>query len=274
MNSVSSHISHKILLLYHSHSEGINLTGTSKLIKEKISTTQDHLNKLLSQGLIYRRDNDYFLSSFGQYLLKQLQHIARMEKSKLLFGKIPKGLIPPEIVDKLCLALGNCTIIKTSWNFMNTMDEYINDMKKNLKKTPQYLGVIGWWSLEYDFEMLKMHFPNIDMNSENLKKFLKHFKMKMVTHKAFLNEIKNHKLLGQLLNEEDLLKNFRIYEGIDRFNFCVLRFNRVLGIFLTDKTDIDFQNNLFFKNNEGALEFFEELLDFYWERSTPLKNFL
>ncbi|MFO8020797.1 MAG: hypothetical protein R6U96_19395, partial [Promethearchaeia archaeon] len=108
MNSLSSHISHKILLLY-SHQEGFNLTSTSQEIKEKISTTQDHLNKLLSQRLVYRIDKDYFLSSFGEYHLRQLQNLALFEKSKSLFGKIPKGLIPPEIVDKLCPALGNCT---------------------------------------------------------------------------------------------------------------------------------------------------------------------
>lgn len=273
VNSISNHISHKILNLYNAQNEGFNLTNTANEINEKISTTQDHLNKLLKQRLVYRKEKDYFLSNFGEYLFAILKKLSLFGKFKDLFGRIPQGVIPPQFLEKLIPELEKSSIITTSWNFMNTMDKYIKKMKKNLKKSHQNLGIIGWWSLEYDFELMEMYFPDFNLNKNKLKEFFQNFSMKMVTHKGMIQEIKNNSLFSKIIMEDDLIKNFRIYEGVNQFNFCIMRFNQVIAFFLVNDNDIDFQHNIFMENNEKVIETFRELLNYYWVRSTPLKEF-
>lgn len=274
LNSISSSISHKILHLYAQNENGFNLTITSQKIGEKISTTQDHLNKLLTYELIYRVGNDYFLSNFGEYIYNELKKLSLLEKFKTVLGKIPKKRIPLEIIEEFIPYLEDCQINSSSWNFMNMMDEYLEKMKSNLNKKPQYFEIIGWWSLEYDLEIMKNKFPNFKLNGSSLKVLLRNVHFKFVGHKPIIKELKQYNLLNKIIQDEDFAEKFHIYDQIDRFNFCFLRFNDLLGIFLVKDDDIDFQNYIFIENNQGALGVFEKLFEYYWENSKPLDQFI
>jgi predicted transcriptional regulator len=274
LNSISSSISHKILHLYAINDQGFNLTKTSQEIEEKISTTQDHINKLLTYELIYRVENDYFLSNFGEYLYNELRKLSSLDKFKTILGKIPKNSIPHEIIDEFIPYLKNCQINSSSWNFMNMMDENIEKMKLNLNEKTQYFEIIGWWSLEYDLEIMKSKFPNFNLTGSKLKGFFRNFHFKFVGHKPILKELKQYNLLDMIIRDDDFAEKFHIYDEIDRFNFCFFRFNDLLGIFLVKDDDIDFQNYIFIENNQGALKVFEKLFEYYWEDSKPLDQFI
>lgn len=274
MNSISSVISHKILSLYYTSERGYNLTETSQKIKEKISTTQDYINKLLNYKLIYRMGNDYFLSNLGEYIYEELKKLSSLEQFKSILGNIPKNRIPHEIVDEFIPFIKDFQFHTSSWKFMNMMDKHIDKMKANIGKNPQVFEIIGWWSLEYDLEIMKTKFPQFNLHDASWKNFLKNFQFKFVAHKPIIKELRNYDLLEKILGDRLYADQFRIYDKVDRLNFTFFRFNHLLGAFLVKNDDIDYQNYMFIENNEGALEVFEKLFEHYWKNSKPLYEFI
>ncbi|MBD3339259.1 MAG: winged helix-turn-helix transcriptional regulator [Candidatus Lokiarchaeota archaeon] len=275
LNSISSKLTYDILELYLSN-KGLNLTETASQLNQSVSTVQDYLNKLKDTNLIYRIDNNYYLSNYGQYFLKELNNFAVFSKVSHIFGKIPVNMIPLEFINDLLPSLIDVKIENSSWHFMNGMQELLNNFKKEMMINKNFINfkVLGWWSIEYDFQLFQTMFKDFKLDLKSFQKIFDeyNFQIKLISDKIFLDELRKFKKLREVLDYLNVFENFRIYEG-EIFNFSILKFNRFIGLFLVDENDIDVKNHLFFKENLEMDMFFEKIFDYYWKRSKPVRKF-
>ena len=143
LNSISSEVAYKILNLYSEDSEGLNLTETSNKLNEKTSTVRDHINRLLNNNLIYKKEKIYFLSNFGSFILRYMKHLEIFNKTRKVFGQIPAELIPSDFIQELVPHISDIEIQSDQWQFMSISNRIMDKMRAEFRDNPGELKVIG-----------------------------------------------------------------------------------------------------------------------------------
>ena len=274
LNAISSSLAHKILRLYSKKKEGLNLTDTASSLDEPISTIQDHLKKLLDSSAIYLKSKKYYLSSYGNYILHQLEEIKQFNDLSGIFGQIPADMIPHQLLKELVPNLTDVDLNNNSWHFFQMMEDFFNDFKENLKsgKINLKIKVLGWWDIDMDFEILQTHFKDLRMDSSSVFKFFKNITFKIVSDKNFAEDLTNHDEFREVLDYFKDKDYMRICEDVV-FNFTMMRYENTFILFLTKDGDMDYAHHYYSQDEPHVLKFFEQLFDHYWSKSVPSSEF-
>jgi len=64
-------------------------------------------------------------------------------------------------VEEIIQLIDNIDIHETSWHFLNLFDKLLSKFKENMNSGAfsGEIRALGWWNLEFDFELLKTYFP-------------------------------------------------------------------------------------------------------------------
>ncbi|MFX1501711.1 MAG: winged helix-turn-helix domain-containing protein, partial [Promethearchaeota archaeon] len=269
LNAISSEITYNILKLYEDNS--FNLTDTAKQLNFSISTIQDNLKKLLQSDLIYLSEKEYHLSSFGNYFLSKLKEFEEVNKLRHLFGKVPSKLIPCEFIEEFIPLLKNVKIKETSWHFLNTFNELLARFKEEIEKgvTTGEIKVLGWWDINFDFEILKSTFPDMTMEYKSLLNLFKNFKFRLISDKRFAIDLINNNLFQDLIQNSDMGEYIRIVEDDINFNFTIMEYEDTLSLFIIENNDIDVKHHVFIQNPNRHI-FFNDIFNYYQEKSIPI----
>ena len=269
LNTISSTTIYNILKLY---SKGdFNLTDTAKNLDISISTVQDNLKKLIKTDLIYSNDKTYHLSSFGCIILQELEKLKNLIELNEFLGRIPAELIPPKYLNLLVKDLSNMQYGTNSLQFMNYMNELMDDVKKsfNTKQISDF-KVLGWWNLQMDLDFFKIFFKDFSLDNDSFKEILSHFSFQLVSYPIIFDDIKKMEDIKELMEHFHMYDFFRTCTKLENCNFTIMKYKKIVILVLIDHDDFDFHNFLIFENNDNALEFFNSLFQFYWERSDRL----
>ncbi len=273
LNSISSEIAYKILNLYQEDIKGLNLTETSRRISEKTSTVKDHLGKLKNSKLILKKNKNYYLSNFGSYILKNLKDLEIFNKASLIFGQIPAELIPSKYMRKLIPHLKEVKIQSDQWQFMTMTNRTLNQIKNDLGKGNVELKVLGWRSLVLSTGIIQEHFKTVKLEKNSVKNFLESVNFKLISDKELLDDLENEQIKS-LLDDVSVKNRIRICEDIDKFQFTLFRYNQIVQFFLNEKDQVGIGHYFLIENNVHVVEFFNDVFDYYWQKSKPLTEFL
>lgn len=273
LNAISSEITYNILKLYEDNS--FNLTDTAKRLNFSVSTVQDNLKKLLQSNLIYLREKEYHLSSFGNYFLSKLKEFEEVNKLRHFFGKVPSKLIPYEFIEEFIPLLKNIKIQETSWHFLNTFNELSAIFKDEIEKglSTREINVLGWWDVNFDFEILKAIFPDLTMEYKSLLKFFKNLKFRLISDKIFAANLINNKIFQEIKQHFDMGQYIRIVEDDIIFNFTIMEFEETISLFMIENNDIDVKHHIFIQNPNSHI-FFNDIFNYYQEKSIPLDEYM
>ncbi len=273
LNAISSEITYNILKLYEDNS--FNLTDTAKRLNFSISTVQDNLKKLLQSDLIYLCEKEYHLSSLGNYFLSKLKEFEEVNKLRHLFGKVPSKLIPCEFIEELIPLLKNIKLKETSWHFLNSFNELLARFKDEIEKGvfTGEIKVLGWWDVNFDFELLKAIFPDMIMEYKSLLKYFKNLKFRLISDKRFATDLVNNKYFQDMMQYFDMGEYIRIVEDDIIFNFTIMEYEENLSLFIIENNDIDVKHHIFIQNPNRHI-FFNDLFNYYQEKSIPIDEYM
>ncbi|MBN1216942.1 MAG: hypothetical protein JXA99_16085 [Candidatus Lokiarchaeota archaeon] len=272
LHIISSPLTLKILKLYKNNS--YNLTETSKLIDEAISTVQDNLNKLKKINLI-KKENKYFsLTNLGSYILNSLNRFEILSNFNNIFGKINSESIPSKLLYDYLPYFQNINTNQSSFDFIANINNIFKKIKDTSKNSTFQLGLIGWWDFNFEYKLFKMFYDDFDFLDGDIPNELKNFKLQIVTDKTILQFFKgNNKILDLFENQYNIKEKIRIYDR-NFFQFTILKINEILIFSLIKDGDIDYHNYFIINDQPKLQEFFDSLYKYYYNLSKPLNDFL
>lgn len=274
LNAINSESTYKILKLYFNNKKGFNLTETSRVIGENTSTTRDRLKKILDSKLIYLDGKNYYLSNLGSYTLNKLENFRRLSKYQSIFGEIPAEMIPTEFLEMLVVNLDDIGLIRSQWQFLNIVNQVVNDIKNDINKQCYELKLLGWKSLTLLFEIFQNYFKEISMNANTIQNLLKSFDFHVISSRDIISEINEKPDIRKILDNTTLKENISICEAVDKFNFIVFKYNQNVHIFLNKNNQFNFEQYFISENNKNIVNFYDSLFNHYLKQSIPLVDFL
>ncbi|TXT55012.1 MAG: hypothetical protein BAJALOKI2v1_710008 [Promethearchaeota archaeon] len=272
LNAFSNKIAYKILYLYHLFPNGFNLTDTSKELDEKTSTVNDHLEKLLDARLIYKEHKEYKLSIFGNYVLNSINKFETLNKLKEILGKLPAQKIPLNFIDDLIPHIDKVEIQTNQWKFMRISNILINQIQSEMKETPVELKILGWKSLSLSLDIIKTYFNNLTLAPQSLQGFFDKTNFELISDKKIIDDIKTNDRIMEILRTTDLKERIMICKNVEKFDFTLLRYKDLIHFFLNEEKKEGINYSVFFKNNSGALDFFNKVYAYYLHDSVSLQS--
>ena len=277
LTSISSVLSYNILKLYFNANCGFSLTETKEKLNESISTVQDHLKRLLSLKIIIKEQKTYVISNFGSFIFTELEKFKIINRVRDFFGQIPDKLIPARFLNELIPYLSDFEIHRTSVQFMDEMHEMMSKMTQQLETGKHNVKVLGWWSLKMDLDFLKTFYKDINLDTPSMEKLFESVDFKLILTENVVSEMLENEQIIKLTQQVDIFTSaeyIRILEQSEKFNFTIMKSDDYIGFFLIIKDDFDPKHFIIAQNNPGLEKFFNDLFDYYWERSIPLEQCL
>jgi len=273
LDTVSSEVSHKILLLY-TQQDGLTLTETANLIEEKISTVRDHIKKLIEAYFIYKKEKQYYMSNFGSFVMKYLSNLEIFNKTRQVFGQIPGELIPSEFIRDLIPYIADIKIESDPWQFMLTSTGILNQIREDLGSGTFELKILGWQSLSLSIDIMEKYFSNVPFEKESLNRFLTDLNFQLITDKEILKDIKESPQIQKIINNIEIQDRFFICDTVQNFEFTLFKYNEIIQFFLNEKDALGVGHHFVLKNNKNAVEFFDKVFQYYLAQSKPLTEYI
>ncbi len=277
LNSISKEISLKILVTYEHDKNGLNLTDTSKIIKEKTTTVKDHLNKLLDSNLIYVQEKKYYLSYFGVLILEHVRNIELLDRTRKIFGHVSSDMIPTQFVAKFIPYLKGVEVSTNQWAFMNVGNKLIEIIKNNLGAKKTELKLIGWNSIPLSFEIMRSSFPTIFTEKDAMKKLINDINLSLITDKSFLKDIGDNNII-KAMSLPEFKERVLIYQNVEQFSFMLIRYDKYITFFLNTNQEANLGPYFIIKSKKNdepsPIEIFEEIFEYFSKRSVPLVDIL
>ena len=276
LNSLSNEISLKILKLYKLNKDGLNLTDTSKIIKEKKTTVKDHLKKLVDSNLIYIHEKKYYLSYFGALVLEQVSNVELLNSTRKIFGSISSEMIPTRFITKFIPHLKGVKVFTNQWRFMNIVNELIDIIKKNHKDGKTALKLIGWNSIPFSLAIMRSSFNNIMTEEESIKQFYMDTGLMVITDESFLRNTKEIEQVKDMLAIPEVQKRTMICQDVEKFNFMIVRYDNYITFFLNRSQEAGFGPYFTirgkYKFKPHPVEIFEEIFEYFSKKSSRLSE--
>ncbi|MFO8019771.1 MAG: hypothetical protein R6U96_14195 [Promethearchaeia archaeon] len=274
LNSLSTEISYKILVLYSEQQEGINLTNTAQLIDEKTSTVRDYLNRLLDVKCIYRINKDYYLSNFGSLILDYLKKMKNYNILRDILGNISAGAIPTNFIEILDPIIQEIEIKSDQWQFMNVSNKLINQIQNDMGQEGIKLKVLGWRSLTLSLNIIQNYFNKVTLERYSIQQFLENTNFKLISDKGVLKEIHSNEKLKNIVEKTDINEKIYVYEEVENFPYTLIKYNETIQFFLNKGEEMKVGKYFTLENNETAKTFFNEIFDYFKKKSKPLSLYL
>jgi len=278
LNSFSNEISLKILNTYETNKDGLNLTDTSKKIKEKTTTVKDHLIKLMESNLIYVQEKKYYLSYFGALILEQMRNIELLNRTKRIFGHVSSEMIPTRFVAKFIPYLKGVEVSTNQWAFMNVGNKLIEIIKNNIGVKKTVLKLIGWNSIQLSLEIMRSSFPNIFTEKDAMKEIFNDQNLSLITDKSFLKDIRDNKIIKDAMALPEFKERVLIYQNVEQFSFMLIRYDKYITFFLNTNQEANLGPYFIIKSKKNdepsPIEIFEEIFHYFSKKSTPLVDIL
>ncbi len=274
LNSISSTLSLKVLLLYEKNIHH-NLTETSKLLNEPISTIQDNLRKLEKANLIKKNIKNYSITNLGSYILNSLKRFNILSKFIHIFGNLPSESIPSEILYEFLPNFINIETSHKSFDFLQVTKNLMENFLNITKKSEITLEIIGWWDLNLDLQLARLFGIDFNLEKGPIPPIIKNINFKIITDKSFIENIKKYdKIFNRFEEEFNFMDRVKIYDENYKFHFTLFKLNHIITFSLVKDNDIDYHNYFIVENNPKISLFFEKLYNYFNNRSKPLKEFL
>lgn len=278
LSSFSNEISLKILKSCEENRDGLNLTDTSRYIKEKTSTVKDHLVKLMDSNLVYLNKKKYFLSYLGMLILEQITNIAVLNNTRKIFGNVSNEVIPIKFIIKIVPYLKGARICFNQWTFMSVGNKIIDIIKNNVEDKKFELKLIGWNSVPIALEITRSFFSNARGENDVMKKFVVDTNLKLITDNSFLNNIEVNGQLEDLFIIPEIKERILVCQKIERFNFMIIRYDKYLTFFLSPSQEAGLGPYFIIrskpKDKSRILDIFEEIYEYFSNKATPLSDIL
>ncbi|MEJ2276625.1 MAG: hypothetical protein P8Y70_02580 [Candidatus Lokiarchaeota archaeon] len=258
LSAISSEIAIKILNLYAKKDTGLNLTTTADLINENTSTVRDYLNRFLESNLIYREQNDYYLSNFGSLVRDEIKILKNFYRIKTILGQIPANQIPIKYLKHLQEPLKKIKVQSGQWQFMALSSKLLNKMQQDLLKGKINLKICGWRSLTISMNIIRDYLNSFSKDVNSLQQFLEQTSFQLITDSRILEELKVNEEIKEILKKTDLGERINIVKHIEEFKFTLFRYDTIIQFFL---------------NQDGKMGF-NDVFEFYLNDSILIKNFL
>jgi predicted transcriptional regulator len=274
LNSFSNKIAFKIMTLLHKSVNGFNLTDTANSIGEKTSTVNDHLEKLFNARLIYRKDKKFHLSNYGNFILNYLNNLKILDRVKEIFGNLPARRIPLEYIHNLIPSIKDVEIQTNQWKFMKISSSIIKQIQVDVKKGSVNLNILGWESLALSLDIIENYFQTLTLAPQSLQEFFNKTNFELITDRGIIEDTKNNQRLIEIMRSTDLKQRIMICEKVEKFDFTLFRYKNTIHFFLNEETKGGINYSVLFKDNPGAIRFFNKVYDYYLEDSNPLHSYI
>ena len=273
LSAISTGITFNLLKLYKKNS--YNLTDSAKQLGLPISTVQDNLRKLLQSNLIFIREKKYYLSSFGSYILSNMHQFEHLYQLRNFFGKIPSDLIPNTFLEEIISLIDYIDIHETSWHFLKIFDKLLSKFKEKINNGnfSGELRVLGWWNLDFDFELLRTYFPDKKIDAEFYLNFFENITFQQIIDEKFALELFNREEIRDIRKFLDKNNDIRIIANKTLFNFTIMEIEGSMCLFLVKNNKLDV-NHHFFINHPKIHSIFDIIFNYYKEKTISFHEFL